>query len=53
MYHYYIQKNPPDILELANCKPIERYFYFASMEIAKEEERERLKAYGFQSFFNP
>ena len=46
MYHYYIQKSPPTPIELANCKPIEKCFYFASMEVEKEDEQKRLEAYG-------
>lgn len=46
MYHYYIQKRPPSPEELANCRPVEKYFYFASMELARKEERKRLETYG-------
>lgn len=47
MYHFYNQKNPPNLEEIANAKAIERIWYFASMEIAEEDERERLEAMGF------
>ena len=43
MYHYYIQKSPPDPTELANCRPIERLFYLASMQVEIEDENKRLE----------
>lgn len=47
MYHFYNQKNPLSIEGIANSKPIERVFYYASMEISEEDEEERLRANGF------
>lgn len=47
MYHFYNQINPPSLEEIANARPIEKLWYFASMEIAMEDEQERLEAIGF------
>lgn len=44
MYHYYNQKQPPSLEEIANAPMLERLFYFASMEIDLEEQNERLRA---------
>lgn len=47
MYHYYNQKQPPTLIEIANAKPLERLFYYASMYVQIEENNERLGANGF------
>ena len=47
MYHFYNQKRPPSLVEIANAEPIERIFYYASMEIQQEDDTERLRAGGF------
>lgn len=47
MYHFYNQKRPPSSEEIANTSPIARVFYYASMEVAEEDNLERLRTYGF------
>lgn len=47
MYHFYNIKQPPTLIEIANSKPLEKLFYYASMYVEREDEVERLKANGF------
>lgn len=47
MYHYYLQKCPPSLIEIANSKPIERIFYYASMQTEMDEQKKGLESMRF------